>query len=144
MRITLFTVEGANRLIPELRPRLQRLVSMKHELDRLEAQLAVLTMATTGAGNDNPDARELRRLGEGRARLMQQISEGATEIQATGALVKDLDRGLVDFYAVASGDRLILLCWQLAEAEVGHWHPLEGGFATRQPLPRAGRDAEPR
>jgi hypothetical protein len=48
-------------------------------------------------------------------------------------MVKDIDRGLVDFYAL-SGDRLILLCWHLGEAEVSHWHSLEGGFASRQPL----------
>jgi hypothetical protein len=41
----------------------------------------------------------------------------------------------MDFYAIA-GDRLIFLCWQLGEAEVAHWHPLQGGFASRQPLNR--------
>jgi len=54
-------------------------------------------------------------------------------VHRRGVLVKDLERGLVDFYAL-SGDRLIFLCWHLGEAEVSHWHTLEGGFSTRQPL----------
>ena len=53
-----------------------------------------------------------------------------------GCVLKDLDRGLLDFYAL-SGDRLIFLCWQLGESEIAHWHTLEGGFAGRQPLDRS-------
>jgi hypothetical protein len=60
-------------------------------------------------------------------------------IHERGALVKDLERGLLDFYAL-SGDRLIFLCWQLDEPEISHWHTLEGGFSSRQPLNRTQRD----
>ena len=48
-------------------------------------------------------------------------------------MVKDLDQGLIDFYALA-GDRLVFLCWKLGEREVAHWHPLDGGFEQRQSL----------
>ena len=58
---------------------------------------------------------------------------GIEGIQRRGCLVKDIARGLVDFYSL-SGDRLIFLCWQLGERAVDHWHTLEGGFAGRQPL----------
>jgi hypothetical protein len=56
------------------------------------------------------------------------------ELQELGVLVKDLDRGLVDFPCVHRG-RELLLCWQLGEDEVGYWHGLEDGFAGRRPLP---------
>jgi hypothetical protein len=70
---------------------------------------------------------------ERRNALAEQISHGVNAIQRRGALVKDLDRGLLDFYALM-GDRLIFLCWQAGETEVKHWHSLEGGFSTRQPI----------
>ena len=54
-------------------------------------------------------------------------------IYAHGCLVKDLDRGLVDFHALA-GDRLVYLCWQVGEQTVEHWHTLDGGFSSRQSL----------
>ena len=52
-------------------------------------------------------------------------------------MVKDLDKGLVDLYALLA-DRLIFLCWHLGEAEVAFWHSLDSGFQGRQSLKNAG------
>ena len=133
MKLTLFSVEEANQLLAEIKPRLERLMESKREFDRLQDRIEVLTLASAGATPQNPDARELRRLSERRTLLAEQLSAGITGIHRRGCLIKDLDRGLVDFYAL-SGDRLIFLCWQVGESEVGHWHTLEGGFSARQPL----------
>lgn len=139
MRITLFTVEEANQLLPQLRPRLERLVRMKREFDKLETRLGVLMIATAGASPENPDTREMQVISDKRQRLGEMIGRGIGELREQGVLVKDIDRGLVDFYAL-SGDRLIFLCWHLGETELTHWHALEGGFNTRQPLKEAGLD----
>ena len=133
MKLTLFTVEEANQLLAEVKPRLERLMESKREFDRLQGRIEVLTLAAAGATPQNPDARELRRLTERRTVLAEQLSAGITAIHRRGCLIKDLDRGLLDFYAL-SGDRLIFLCWQMGEPEVSHWHTLEGGFSARQPL----------
>ena len=129
----MFTVEEANRFVPELRPRIERLVEAKREFDRVQAEIDVLALAAAGASSANPDAQELRRLHEQRNRLGDQISHGVSAIHRRGCLVKDLDRGLIDFYALA-GDRLVFLCWKLGEREVAHWHSLDGGFEQRQSL----------
>jgi hypothetical protein len=50
-----------------------------------------------------------------------------------GALVKDLDDGLVDFPA-RRGAEEILLCWRLGEEEIAFWHGLDEGFSGRKPL----------
>jgi len=139
VRIELFTVEEANRLAAEVRPRLERLVTKKREFDRLERRMDILLVATSGAVPENPDTLELRSLEEKRRRLGESIGKGVQELHAKGVLLKELDRGLVDFYSLM-GDRLVFLCWQLSEPEVSHWHPLEGGFASRQPLHRTGRE----
>jgi hypothetical protein len=55
-------------------------------------------------------------------------------IEELGGVVKDLDRGLVDFPALR-GDEEVLLCWRLGEDEIGYWHGLEEGFAGRRELP---------
>jgi hypothetical protein len=54
-------------------------------------------------------------------------------IHELGGQVKDLDRGLVDFPALRRGEE-ILLCWQVGEDEIGHWHGLGEGFAGRHEL----------
>ena len=56
------------------------------------------------------------------------------ELQGLGVLVKDLDRGLVDFPCVHRG-RELLLCWELGEDEVAFWHGADEGYAGRRPLP---------
>jgi len=138
MRITLFTVEEASRMAAEIRPVLERLVGMKRRLDRLQSRISVLELATAGSSEANPDARELRDAVVERQRLADQVQRGIQAIQVRGPVLKDLERGLVDFYSVAA-DRLIFLCWHLDEPEVAHWHSLEGGFASRQPLDRSER-----
>ena len=136
LKLTLFSLAEANRMVEELTPELKRLLLGKRELDQLDKRIAVLALASSGAAPSNPDALELKPLVERRALLGRQLASGVQAIHHRGCLLKDLDKGLVDFYAV-SGDRLIFLCWQLGEAEVAHWHPLEGGFSSRQPLDRS-------
>lgn len=136
MRITLFTVDEANQALAGLRPQMERLRSRKREFDRLETRIGVLQVATAGAAEDNPDAVELRELTDKQRRLGESIARALAALRETGVLVKDLDEGLCDFYAL-SGDRLVFLCWRLGEPEVAHWHPLEGGFAARKPIRKA-------
>jgi hypothetical protein len=56
------------------------------------------------------------------------------QLEHLGVLVKDLDRGLVDFPALREGEE-VLLCWEVGEDEVAFWHGIEEGFAGRKPLP---------
>ncbi len=49
-------------------------------------------------------------------------------------MLRDLDRGLVDFPSVKGDEEEIYLCWEEGEPEIAFWHDLETGFAGRQPL----------
>jgi hypothetical protein len=133
VRLVTFTVAEANKALQDIGPRMERLVKAKAEFDQLQTRLEVMKLAVAGASQENPDARELKLLHDRRNRLAESISKEIAAIHAHGCLVKDLDRGLVDFHALA-GDRLVFLCWQLGEAGVKHWHTLDGGFSSRQPL----------
>jgi hypothetical protein len=48
-------------------------------------------------------------------------------------VLRDLDRGLIDFPALRDGEE-VYLCWLLDEPEVAHWHAIEAGFPGRRPL----------
>lgn len=136
MRITLFEVGEANRLLEEVRPRVERLRKRKLAYDRMETRHAVLRMAASGAADANPDAIELKTFLDKRARLARVIGRGIAELGEMGVLVKDLDVGLCDFYAL-KGDRLVFLCWRADEPEVAHWHGIDEGFSGRRPLKNA-------
>jgi hypothetical protein len=62
------------------------------------------------------------------------VKEALAELEEQGIVLRDPDRGLIDFRALHSG-REVLLCWQLGEEGLGWWHLPEDGFAGRRPLP---------
>ncbi len=55
------------------------------------------------------------------------------ELEQRGIVVRDPDRGLIDFYSKREG-RDVFLCWILNEDTIGFWHELDTGFTGRQPL----------
>jgi hypothetical protein len=48
-----------------------------------------------------------------------------------GAIVTDVDMGLVDFFCKHK-DQEILLCWQLGEKSIQFWHDVDKGFKSRK------------
>ena len=63
-----------------------------------------------------------------------ELSSVLQELEADGIVLRDIERGLVDFPARASTGRSYWLCWLLDEDTVGWWHWPEDGFAGRTPL----------
>ena len=128
-----FTPEEANEALAEVRPLTERMVAARQEL--ADAQQAQGELVAVIAGNGGGvDSAELARASKEVERLAGEIVATVQQIQDLGAVVKDVDSGLVDFPAVHRG-RDVLLCWRLGEDEVGYWHDLESGFAGRQELP---------
>ena len=66
------------------------------------------------------------------------ITLGFERLEELDVLVRDLERGVVDFPSVIEG-REVYLCWQIDEPSVAHWHGLESGFARRRPVGRPAR-----
>ena len=56
-----------------------------------------------------------------------------TELLTIGVVVKDVQMGLIDFYAKHEG-RDVHLCWKLGEKDLGYWHETHEGFSKRQPI----------
>ena len=73
------------------------------------------------------------------ATALVELSRAVTELEAVEVVLRDVDRGLVDFPAVRDGQE-VYLCWLVEEDEIGHWHPLDSGFAGRRPWIDLGAD----
>ncbi len=119
-----FTLEQANALLPRVEPMLLELREARARLTDAEAHEA-LAGAAPGNGGGGPG----RVVGEGFLELRRLL--GA--IQGLGIVVRDIERGLIDFPAIRE-DREVYLCWHLGEDEIAYWHDLETGFGGRQPL----------
>jgi hypothetical protein len=128
-----FTAEEANEALGEVRPLAEEMVERRRVLNKLQERQAVFEVQIAGNGGDF-DPAELRDVQERMGREATAVARCVARIHELGALVKDLDEGLVDFPA-RRGDEEVLLCWQVGEEDVSYWHGLEEGFSGRKPLP---------
>jgi len=128
-----FTPEEANALLGEVRPAAEELVAHRRAMTVAAARQAQLVRRIAGNGGDF-DPQEPRTLEEQFERETEEVARCVEQLELLGVVVKDLDRGLVDFPALRHGEE-VLLCWQVGEGEVAYWHGLEEGFAGRKPLP---------
>ena len=119
-------------MLEQVRPVAESLVAHRRAFTVAAARRARLTQRISGNGGDF-DPQEPSELDEQLQREAEAVAGAVEELQALGVLVKDLDRGLVDFPALRDGEE-VLLCWQVGEGEVAYWHGLEEGFAGRKPL----------
>lgn len=118
-----FTREQANAVARAIRPLIEEIMDLRQAI--LERKPHVWPILEKAAGNGG--SRETSEL----AREFQRLDSLVREIQATGAILKDINNGLVDFPAMREG-REVYLCWQYGEQEVIYWHEIEAGFAGRQ------------
>jgi hypothetical protein len=119
-----FTRAEANALLPQLTAMLDRLREAKDELTDTEAHEALSEAAPANGGGD-----EGKQVGV----AFLEVRRLLETIEQSGIVLRDIDRGLVDFPAVIEG-REVYLCWELGEDEVAFWHELETGFGGREPL----------
>jgi hypothetical protein len=127
-----FTLDEANALLEQVRPIAESLVEHRRAFTVAAARRARLTARISGNGGDF-DPQEPRDLDEQLEQEVQAVVRAVEELEALGVLVKDLDRGLVDFPSLRDGEE-VLLCWQVGEDEISFWHGAEEGFAGRKPL----------
>lgn len=119
-----YTREEANAALATLRPLLQRLRDARDLLTDAEAHEA-LSDAAPGNGGGEAGVQ----VGESFLEVRRLLAT----LEESGILLRDIDRGLVDFPSVIDG-REVLLCWELGEEAVDYWHEPDAGFGGREPL----------
>jgi hypothetical protein len=128
-----FNVASANRTLPLVRMIVSDIVELYRDVRDRRDRLQALEHATPVREGD-PYQEEVdqvqRVLEQDEARLIGFVNE----LQELGVELKDPNLGLVDFPTQMNG-KSAYLCWKLGENEVGYWHGLDSGFASRQPVP---------
>src|SRR4051812_12858844 len=119
-----WTPDEANQLCPVVGAIVRRLRAARQVLARAEPddEFALLAESSGGAWP-----------GAERARAAVEMTLGFEQLERLDIVVRDLERGLVDFPSVIDGCE-VYLCWLLDEPAVTHWHAIESGFAGRRPL----------
>lgn len=122
-----FTVQEATALLAEVAPKLRTIREHYAVIGQFrETARAAAEASEFGGGGMAGGTVYVRRLYE--------LGRLTTELHEMGVQLKDYTRGLIDFPTMREG-RVVLLCWQLGEAErIEWWHEVEDGFAGRKPL----------
>ena len=128
----LFTLEEANALLGWLETKLSALEPYYAELARSQERRAALLEKGRGNGASHLEE-EANRLQQMLEELQKSMQDTLDDIARRGIIVRDLQRGLVDFPSLREG-RQVLLCWLRGEPDIRFWHDLDTGFAGRQPL----------
>lgn len=111
-------------MLPQVRLWLRRSRELKVFAAKAEESLQAMVEPGRDLGGEPVD-RWLRLLADLRAVMH--------EFQTREILLKDIDRGLLDFPAFI-GSTEVFLCWQEDEERVEYWHDLDAGFAGRHPI----------
>jgi len=128
-----FRLTEAERALPEVERHLRDALFYKAEYERVHKLIETIldrVRQSGGARIDPSKQLELRVERDGNVRKLQ---DAMAEIEQLGALVKDLDIGLLDFMARYEG-RDVCLCWKLGEDAIRYWHGAEEGFRGRKEI----------
>jgi hypothetical protein len=119
-----YTVEQANAALDWVGERIARLRSARESLNDEEARAAL-----TEAGPTNGGGQPGRVVSD----AFVEMRTALVELQSMEVVLRDLDRGLVDFPSIRDGEE-IFLCWEEGEDEIGYWHELDAGYGGRRAL----------
>ncbi|TMC91233.1 MAG: DUF2203 family protein [Chloroflexi bacterium] len=126
-----FTREEAEALLPQISIVLREIQVKYESVLQTQEELDALRMQAAGDGYHLQD--RIMNLQRELSQQAQTLRKLLDELTGFGCVLKDPERGLIDFLSLRSG-REIYLCWYLGEERINFWHDLEAGFAGRQPL----------
>ena len=119
-----YTLDEARAELPWVAEQLAVMRRARSSLTDAETRQA-LTDAAPGNGGGEPG----KQVGD----AFVELQVAAAAFLRRGIVLRDLDRGLIDFPALRE-EREIYLCWVDGEPDIAFWHELDAGFAGRQAL----------
>jgi hypothetical protein len=120
-----YTLEQATAAMDWVAERLERMRDARERLNDEEVREALAEAGPTNGGGDP---------GRAVSEAFLDLRGAASELDAMDIVLRELDRGLVDFPTLRD-DEEVYLCWVESEEDViTHWHDLDAGFAGREPL----------
>ena len=120
-----FTLAEANAALQIIKPLMEKVQAIRQNI--LAQKPEVWPVVEKAAGNGGSKAASLL------AMEFEQLDQCVHQIQATGAVLKDINLGLLDFSAWRE-DHEVYLCWKYGEQNIEYWHEIEAGFTGRRSI----------
>ena len=119
-----YTVEQATAALPRVQEQIEQLRAAREGLHDEEARGALAEAGPLNGGGAP---------GRVVADAFMTMRAALIELREMEVVLRDLDRGLVDFPSLRGG-REVYLCWQEGDGAIGYWHDPAAGFDGRLPL----------
>ncbi len=136
----MFSLEEANRIVPFLSSAFEEIFRLNENSRSLDVDIndlvAIWGEEVMMTGHVDHEIYKERM--ERRKELHRRTHEMFDKVLQTGAVIKDTETGLVDFYS-KKDDGMIMLCWKFGEDRIRFWHPVSSGFSKRKPVDELGR-----
>ena len=126
-----FNLREAESLLPRVKTLIEEAVALKAACQEAESSIERFTQKLMLYGGILVDRERALATRQRRDSALEKLKAAVERIQETGCLVKDLDKGLVDFPTLFRG-REVYLCWKMDEPSIAFWHGVEEGFAGRK------------
>ena len=120
------SLEEANDLIVIIEPKLRR-------LKKLQKAINIMDTIEIEFEDDFSDLQANIKLSSKFHKLYYEYYKEIDYLLDIGCIVKDVNRGLIDFYSLHNGKE-IFLCWTFGEDEIKFWHDVNSGFKGRKPV----------
>ncbi|MBI4720655.1 MAG: DUF2203 family protein [Chitinivibrionia bacterium] len=105
-----FSIEEADRLIGFFERTLDRIKKNKQVFLWLHEEIAILTLIVEcGSSKSNPDTKVLEEKRKQHDFLAEEIKKDISAITDKGCILRDVDRGVIDFYAIMD-ESVVFLC----------------------------------
>ena len=128
-----FSLREAQELLPHVQAWLDEAMAAKAALEEIDSELHALAAHITMSGGVEIDPVAVVKKKIGRQIEAERAQAAVQSIQDAGCLLKDFEKGLIDFPAMLDGKE-VYLCWQRGEERIEFWHRIEDGFAGRRPI----------
>jgi len=128
-----FTLDQANALLPFLTDTLEEIRKTKKEIVELVQHIEKENLDFESIFSNkelSPQEKVIRQKFED---LGDRVNEQVQFILEKGPILKDIEQGLIDFFAKIDGED-VFLCWKFGEPEIQYWHGIHDGFSGRKSL----------
>lgn len=120
-----FTLEEASKTLEVIRPFMEEIVLISRKIITNQPEIWPAIEKSVGNGGNATLSKLVWDF--------EKLDSLLHRVQETGALVKDMSSGLLDFPAIRNGQE-VYLCWKVGEEKIEYWHEIEAGFAGRQSI----------
>ena len=128
-----FTLAEAETLLPALDALLRRAQAAAEVVNGREEQLQSLSQAILLSGGLAVDLQRVSRLRAEHDCALEEARGLLQQIEETGASLRELERGLLEFPFLLDGS-VVMLCWLQGESTITQWHAEEQSYDERQPI----------